>query len=198
MKRVDPRSLVSVRWLVTLPLGMAFALTLGGCPGGAELEHPERYPVGTGTGAGGTTGGTSGSGGMVTAMRSIPATVTCDYSTALLKTCAISSCHKQGSVSPAAGLNLVPDALFVDRIYGVAATHGDIYCADISDTCPTPPATCPTGDFLINPMNPTASWILTKMNMPPDCGESMPAGVNITADQKACLETLFNEIAKLP
>jgi hypothetical protein len=199
MKRVNLLRLFSGRWLVTLPLGAAFALTLAGCPGGADLEHPERYPIGTGTSAGGTggSGATGGTGGM-TGNRMVPASVDCDYATALTKTCAISACHKASAVPAAAGLVLVPDSGLVDRLYGVPATHGDIYCADISDTCPTPPTTCPKGDLLIDPTDVTKSWILLKMNNPPDCGDAMPAGVTITADQKACIEKLVTEVAKLP
>lgn len=158
-----------------------------------------------GTGANTSTGsyaGYSGSGALADASGGayygIMPDVTCDYTTALLKTCAISSCHKQGSVAPAAGLSLVPDAGLISRIKDVPATHGDIYCPELNDTCPERPPGCPVGDKLIDSAFPEQSWMYRKISGPPDCGEQMPAGVNITADQKACILTLIFTIANLP
>lgn len=193
-------------WLVAVA-GAAFAVSLSGCPGGAELEHPETYAGSTslGSGTGGTTGGaggTAGTGaaGMPTGARTVPATVTCDYVGALSRTCALTGCHKPGAIPVASGLNLVAagsgDAALVERLYNMPALHADIYCGDMP--CATTPAECPVGDKLIAPGNAAASWLLVKMGDPMGCGDAMPPSVTFTQTDRDCLTNLVNAIAALP
>ena len=184
--------------------GLAAAVTLAGCPVGADLEDPGRFVVGTGGtssttgGTGSTTGGTSagGTGGGLV--------VTCagtDYVTVLNSNCARSACHN--TRSHIAGLDLTPDANLATRLKDVAATHGEIDCGNGGPFMECVPATCPPagGALLVDSASPDDSWILQKINAThDDCGLAMPIApgdVGFDAARKACLDTLVRAIAAL-
>ena len=177
-------------------LGLAFVVTLGGCPGGADLEHPELYgaPV---TGTGGT-----GMAGMPAVARPLPVLADCpDVATQMTKDCASLGCHRNVAKPPAA-LNLTPDDYLISRLKDVAATHADIYCPDQvpPDTCSTIPAECPApgAALLINTTSPPDSWMLAKLDGTMlGCGAQMPPAV-YDPTHLACLKELIAAIAALP
>jgi hypothetical protein len=182
-------------------LSAAFAVSLSGCPGGADLEHPEKYFAGSpGTGAGGSGTGGTGAGGK--ALVEIPIPVVAECTTAggaevvLARTCALSGCHKPGAIKPQAGLILTGDTLLVSRLKDVPSTHADIYCGSMP--CPTIPEECPKGDMLVDSADYTKSWMLIKMNDAMLCGDLMPPSITFTPEDKACLDNLVKAIAELP
>lgn len=208
MKRVTPYSLKRGVGVVPLTLlGASFLFGLSGCPGGAELEHPEKYGLtatggSTATGSGGMTAtggtGTSGSAGS----SAPPLTVDCgsdSYQTILTGNCAEAGCHLpfQGMISTAAsGLDLTPDSGLVGRLKDVKAQHGDIYCPD-GNVCV--PASCDPNVLLVNSQNPSASWILTKINGgQSDCGSRMPGPAGPPDNVTSCITNLVNAIANYP
>ena len=181
---------------------------LAGCPVGADLEDPDRFPdlntggtggSGTAGSAGTTTAGTTGASG---AGSLVVDGVTCDYTTGLKKSCALSVCH--GTRVPYAGLNLTPDAGFIARVKDIDATNRDLDCDPTEGylACETPPMEC--GQFLtvklIDSANPDASYLLTKMSAS-GCGNQMPIEPGNSPsngwsdDRKACLEQTFRAIA---
>jgi hypothetical protein len=180
-------------------------LTLSGCPGGAELEHPEKYGLtatggSTATGSGGMTAsggsGTSGSAGS-----SGPALVvdcgTDMYETILTGNCAEPGCHQPIAGMAASGLNLMPDSGLVGRLKDVKAQHGDITCPPDFNACT--PASCDPNVLLVNSQNPSASWILTKINGgQSDCGSRMPGPAGPPDNVTSCITNLVNAIAKYP
>jgi hypothetical protein len=202
--------------------GLAAPVTLAGCPVGAELEDPDRFPQigtgGTGPGTGGTgpaTGGTAGSGTAGTAGSGtagsggggiVTPNVTCDggadYVVTLNENCARSGCHK--GARGVAGLDLIPDAGLAMRLKDKPAGFTDIFCGN--DECL--PATCPPAGsaLLVDSENPDDSWVLQKMNGTHNaCGEVMPVapgdnpsdGGPFDAARKACLDKLVRAIAEL-
>jgi hypothetical protein len=193
-------------WPTTI-LGATFAATLSGCPGGAELEHPEKYflagspgmAAGASGGAGGGTGGT-GMGGMSTTDVPVPTVEGCDIPAVLARGCALSGCHKVAAIPPAAGLVMTADNGLVGRVKDKTATHGDIYCG--LEPCASIPKECTApgvGQLLVDSTDYTQSWIIQKMNDPLGCGESMPVSVSaFTAADKTCVENLVKAIADLP
>lgn len=196
-------------------IGVSFLLTLSGCPGGAELEDPQKYgiagmPV---TASGGTSGGTGGSGsgatgGSAGTGSNTTLTVNCTGTTyqQALASCNGGGCH--AAMYSAADLNLVADAGLVSRLKDVASKHSDIGCSGSSDTtctcvnyyCSTPPASCPSGALLVDSSDYTKSWLLTKVdNANPMCGAQMPyAEPYKTPNDKACIEAMVQAIAQLP
>jgi hypothetical protein len=216
----------TVHRLVTLIppaiFGLAAAVTLAGCPVGAELEDPERFAIGTGgtgPGTGGTgpaTGGTAGSGtaGSGTAGSGTAGTgggmleVTCDgvdYVEVMNKNCAVNSgCHKAtGARLGVADLNLTPDAGLVMRLKDMPAGFKEIDCGAPGPYMECIPAGCPTasGALLVNSLNPDESWILKKLNATHgECGFEMPQSPGTTdfdAVRKACVEKVIRAIAAL-
>jgi hypothetical protein len=196
-------------FLPTAILGATFAATLSGCPGGADLEHPEKYFAGSpgmttgGTGGtGGTSGGTAGTGmgGMAATDVPLPTVDGCDIPAVLSRGCALSGCHKAGAIKPAAGLLLAADNGFVGRVKDKPATHGDIYCG--LELCVPTPAECTApgvGQLLVDSTDYTKSWIIQKMNDPLGCGEAMPVSVSSwTGADQSCIENLVKAIADLP
>jgi hypothetical protein len=178
-------------------LSAAFAVGLSGCPGGAELEHPEKYFAGSpGTGAGGSGTGGTGAGGKPIVEMPLPTVDGCDIPAVLSRNCALSGCHKAGAIKPQAGLLLVGDTTLVSRLKDTPSTHADIYCGSMP--CPEIPAECPKDDKLVDSADYTKSWMLIKMNDAMECGDLMPPSVTFTPEDKLCLENLVKAIAELP
>jgi hypothetical protein len=209
MKRV---SLLSQHFLQCLPLaalGVSFLLTLSGCPQGAELEDPAKYGLTGGNssmnGSGGSTGGSSaGTGGTTGGSAGTGATLTVDcgtdtYQNVLTTNCATPGCHKGSSLAPPASmLNLVPDSGLVSRIKDVKAVHGDIYMPPDFSTVYVP-ASCDMNALLVNSANPSASWILAKINgTQNDCGIQMPSAGGPPAAVTMCIQNLVAAVAALP
>ena len=202
MKRVSFLSQHLVKFVPLATLGVCFVLTLTGCPGGAELEHPEAYGLtggstsssGTGGSSPGTGGSGTGGGGMLT--------VDCGSTTyqAVLTSCAGAGCHQpipSISYPGAAALDLTPDSGLVGRLKDVKATHGDISCPPSGTTCV--PAACDTNALLVNSNAPANSWLLAKINGNSNgCGDAMPLGTSIPTTSVTCLENFVNAVAALP
>jgi hypothetical protein len=190
-------------WLPLAIIGATFVATLTGCPGGADLEHPEKYfPESTGAtggtaGTGGSSGGSAGSGGSSGSSSHVGPVVVegCDFVTSTA-TCATSGCHKPGAIPVAAGLNLVADDLLVSRVKDIAPTFKDIYCGNVP--CPEIPAECPEGVKLVDSANVENSWMLQKITDAKGCGVAMPPSVTFAAEDRLCVENLVKAIAALP
>jgi hypothetical protein len=202
MKRVSSPNLnTRLPWLTLTMLGATFVATLSGCPGGADLEHPEKYfPEATGAmggtaGTGGTGAAGGGSGGKAPMEVPVPLVEGCDIPTVLTDSCATNGCHKPGPIM-AAKLNLIADNGLVGRVKDVPSTHSDLYCGNVP--CPTIPAECPVDDKLVDSTDYTQSWIVKKMNDPAGCGELMPISTTFTGEEKLCIENLVKAIAALP
>jgi hypothetical protein len=195
MKRVSFLNQHLLKFIPLAILGASFLLTLSGCPGGAELEHPEAYGLTGGSSTSGTGGsGTGGGGAMLT--------VDCGnttYDAVLNGSCVSLGCHKADvtlNAPAASGLDLTPDSGLVGRIKDVKAQHGDITCPDLT-TCV--PATCDTNALLVNSSAAANSWILAKINGNSNgCGSPMPVGSALSADRLTCLENFVNAVAALP
>lgn len=210
MKRVSLLSQHLLKFLPLATLGMCSLLTLSGCPGGAELEHPEKYGLTGGSssmnGSGGTTGGSSpGTGGTAggSAGTGGGATLTVDcgsdtYQSVLTQNCATGGCHKKtGNIPARSGLDLTPDSGLVSRIKDVKAQHGDIYVGN--STTPSVPASCDPNVLLVNSANADASWILAKIKgTQSDCGIQMPDVGGPPAAAETCLENFVSAVAALP
>jgi hypothetical protein len=195
--------------------GLAAAVTLSGCPVGAELEDPEGFPIGvggTGPGTGGTgpaTGGT-GTGGSGTAGTaggtgfSFACNNGVDHVVMLNQNCARSACHNNRSV--VAGLDLTPDAGLVTRLKDVPAGYGEIDCSNGGAFMECVPTTCPPAGSakLVDSANPAQSWVLRKstgahnecgLPMPVAPGDNPPGGGPFDDARKACLDQLVRAIA---
>jgi len=152
-------------------------------------------------GTGGTTGGTAGmstgTGGMYPAVP-FPTLADCPtLANDVAKDCAGIGCHRVSGVPAPSGLVLTPDDGFVGRVKDVLAKHQDIYCADIKDTCPTIPTSCPTTAMLVESDNWEASWLLTKLRgMQDTCGDAMPPAIYDPAHE-LCFEELIMTIAAM-
>lgn len=197
-------------------LGVFFGAPLIGCPGGADLENPDRFhalagsagtagmggmggTAGTAGSAGvaGTAGTTSGGGGGITF---VPPD--CDYRGVLVASCAKTvGCHLAGASdpTPAAGLDLKTDGIEA-RVFGQRPTYGDISC-DNPDGGPLPVLCVPTGcdqnARLIEPGNPAGSFLFKKLaGTHGDCGEAMPLlPGKLDAAGRACLEAWITAVA---
>jgi hypothetical protein len=206
--------------------GLAAAMTLAGCPVGAELEDPDRFGIGTGgtgPGTGGTgpaTGGTAGSGTAGTAGSGtagsggggiVTPDVTCDggvsYATTLTENCARTGCHNERS--KVSGLDLTANPGLAMRLKNQPAAYREIDCGAPGPYMECVPATCPpAGDaLLVDSANPDNSWLLKKMNgTHNDCGVVMPVSPGdrppapagpFDEARKACLDKLVRAIAAL-
>lgn len=155
-------------------MGTASLLGLAACP--ADLEDPERFDVmGPGAAAGAT--GVAGSTGMAGAAAGTPPPACV---VAVLTTCSISVCHKSG-IGAAANLNLTPDNGLTGRLVDVAATHVDA----------APTTGCPANAKYIDTADRGSSWLLQKLTKTKDqlgCGDPMPIGPALTADQLKCIQ----------
>jgi hypothetical protein len=137
-------------------VGLAAALTVSGCPGGAELEDPDRFPpvpqtgvggstpatggsAGVGGGVGGAAGGAgmatggvagsaagAGAGGATAGSGGSGVTYLCDVQMALSKSCARTGCHS--ALDKYADLDLSNPANAA-QLVNKPATFGDINCA---------------------------------------------------------------------
>ncbi len=185
--------------VVRIGLGCACAVSLGGCPDGADLENPERFPqygggttstagtsgaagtvAGAGMGGGGS-GGASGSAGStgVAGGGGTGVVLGCDIVDAMKKNCARAGCH--GALDHYGDLDFsnlsAIGALMVDK----PALHGDITCDSgppARECTPEELATrgCPTNVLLIDSKNFDASWVVKKLtDQQADCGQAMPA-----------------------
>jgi hypothetical protein len=185
-------------------IAIAAAATIAGCPGGAELEDPDRFPPVVG-GTGPTTGGSTGVGGatagagMGGAAGSAGAgagtagtagaagtgaatwTWTCmaDVTMALKQNCSRAGCHS--TLDKYAGLDLTNPAAIAAQMVDKPAMHGDIACQPSGQPFRACTAEellakgCPPTAMLIDSQNPEASWVLTKLrDQQGDCGDPMP------------------------
>jgi len=175
--------------LVLGALGFALIFTQAGCPGGADLENPDAWAGRFGAGAGTGTGGGTGA---VLDFSTIQCTNTTPE-TVLNKRCATSFCHGNNYL---VGLDLRPNAGFASRIKDKPATFGSILCpGSTTENCV--PASCPTGAAIVDSDVPASSWMLLKLDMPNGCGEKMPSGTTLSADELACLTQVINAVAAL-
>jgi hypothetical protein len=194
----------------SLTTGLALALTMSGCPDGADLENPDRFPpvvaatggsstagVGgsvAGAPAGGAGGATGGSAGAAAGSAgSAGMTFSCDVAYALANTskgsCGISGCHN--ATFHYADLTLVDPAALATALVDVPAMHGDINCAEAGqpfrECMPSElPAGCPQGALLIDSQNFEASWLVRKLDpnfVDGSCGNKMPAAPGNAADR---------------
>jgi hypothetical protein len=168
----------------------AFSLSIGvsvlalfavGCPEAADLANPENYPTGPsgGTGGGATAG--TGTGGM-TSPSACETDCIKDIFQKQVALCKV--CHAAMGLQ-SSGLNLESDG-FTDRLKNVPAKHGDL---------PMGKADCKAGDSLIDTANPSASWLLKKIQgNQGNCGDPMPPG-SLSAAQKTCMETYIACVA---
>jgi hypothetical protein len=207
MKRVALLSLKHVKFVPLALVGVSALLTLSGCPGGAELEHPEKYGLTggtTSTGSGGTTGGTTGgatggtTGGSAGGAMLVVDCGSDTYQNVLNNQCATSGCHKP-PFSAQSGLDLTPDSGLVSRIKDVKPAYQGIYCDMGGNLVDCMPASCDPNAFYVNSSNPDASWILAKIKgTQADCGDQMPSTGGPPADVATCIENLVKAVAMLP
>lgn len=188
------RLTAALRGLAAIVGAAALSVLSVGCPGAADLENPGQFckpgaslvdASGQVTGCkpdGATGGSTSGGGGSSAAGTTSggapgsPCETAC--MTALFRKCTV--CH--GSALQSSGLDLEKPG-YTARLKDQPAQHGQI--------SGTP--TCPSGDKLVDSMNPTASWLLKKVSAQEgECGDPMPAPSGSSADEIACVTTYVN------
>jgi hypothetical protein len=206
-------------------LGLAVAAALSGCPGGAELENPDRfrqYDAAT-AGVGRTTGGAgmAATGGMAVAGTAGGAGTGATYvwdcavdvNVALQQNCGRSNCHAAPTAlqPPYADLELTTVEKAREMV-NKPASYADIGCNGPGEPwreCgPTElPDGCVPGRLLINPINFEDSWVLRKMNaltkLDLSCGELMPVppgnaatyGWDANGVRKQCFIELFRSLA---
>jgi len=182
LRRVRTRRLQGLGAGVGAALLALFAL---GCPQGADLENPQLYPkpgypMGTGgSGTAGTTAGGAPAGGNAASCET--ACVKTIFQTNPLL---CSLCHNNnpgGAALMSSMLDLKSDG-FTARLKDVPAKHTDI-------VAPMTNANCPKGDKLIDTSNPSASWLLKKIDgTQGDCGTAMPSTAPLAAADKSCVE----------
>jgi hypothetical protein len=155
-------------------LGTGGLLLLAGCP--ANLEDPQRFDImGTNGGAGpGGGAGPSGAGSAGAPATIVPAP---SCATDIFKASCTPSCHFPGGGALMAGLDLT-GADVANRLVNVTATHSTA----------APNTSCAPAKF-IDPANPSASWLLAKVNGTQGmCGLQMPFGMTpLGTDQLACI-----------
>jgi hypothetical protein len=100
--------------------------------------------------------------------------------------CSGNVCHSAGAM-PAGGLDLTsPDV--AARLINVPATHGDIDFDGGGVTCPTAK--------LIDTSNPSASWLLVKINgTQGTCGSAMPQVGTLTSAEKTCIQSYVTMVS---
>ena len=175
--------------------GAALGLTLGlgGCPGGAVLEEPEKFPqygggttstggaggsAGTSGSAGAATAGSAGSGGAAGSTGSAgtsgsagaggsAGSIGCDIAVAMKDNCDRPGCHNTAYHEAALDFSNLANmpALLVDR----PALHGDIGCNApgtlfrACDAAELVALGCPTDVLLIDSRDFDASWVVKKL-----------------------------------
>jgi hypothetical protein len=208
---------------VRFSVALTVAVSLGGCPGGAELENPDQnmqYFSGA-PGVGGTTGG-AGQGGSPTGGAGTAggagtgsANWTWNCATplegpmgALKQNCARGGCHDQ--TSRYAGLNLTDPSTIRGQMVDQIATHGDMSCGTpgMTHVC-TPDEIvalgCPLDVKLIDSANFSNSWVVAKINQTHgNCGLYMPftpgnSATNGWNDERMnCYMDFFRSLATPP
>lgn len=184
--------------VLRLSAGLALVVTLGGCPGGAELEVPEQFPQypggttsvggaggsgGGGSGAGGTTSGSAGSGGFAGASGSSGASgaaggLGCDIAAAMQNNC-VKNCHTTSVL--AAELDFTNLGAMATLLVDQPAAHRGIGCNAIGTLFRECTADellvlgCPADALLVDSQNFEASWVVTKLKgKQGTCGDAMP------------------------
>jgi hypothetical protein len=170
------------------------ALFALGCPEGADLENPQSYPKPgymTASGGSGTAGATAG--GAAAGGNAASCETACIKDIFQVQPVLCALCHNKNMAGPltSAGLDLKTDG-FTARLLNIPATHTDI-------VAPMTNANCPKGDKLIDSSNPSASWLLKKIEgTQGDCGTPMPQTGQLSMAQKTCLETYIACVAGGP
>jgi hypothetical protein len=183
-------------------LACVVPVALAGCLEAAELEAPERFDA------------LKKPAPPTNCDEPLPSAdaVDCQWEARLRQYCGRSACH--GTALASAGLNLGLDPTFIARMLDQPATHegntcGGVPCVPAPDACDRCNE-CPTGALLLDSANPSASWILRKMeplvpgapsNVNIGCGDAMPS-FNTGSDvrdysdaDKTCLTQFFTHIA---
>jgi hypothetical protein len=179
-------------------LGFATAAALGGCPGGAVLEDPERFrqydaglPAVAGA-SGASGGGGAGQGGVAGAvatggagMGSAGWTWNCSEvplaggtTSALNRNC-VNGCHN--SLIKAAGLDLTDPSTIGAQMVDKPPTFADFGCQASGESyreCTREEMIakgCPTDALLIDSNDFDASWVVKKLTGGQgECGDAMP------------------------
>ena len=210
--------------------GIVAAVLLSGGPQGGELAEPADPPLvtgGTSTGGTATTGGSAPTGGTGSPIGGAAGSGTnagsgggtpfglpdagCNYVEILERTCSSGTCHRTG-VTAAGGLDLTPSTSLLSRVYNQPAQHRQIVCADL--TACMPPAMpcarcalCTSGDLLIKPNDPDASFMMKKIQpsvpggtdeVDIGCGSAMPSpsrDFTYSAADKDCLVKMVQAFA---
>jgi hypothetical protein len=135
----------------------------------------------------------------------------CNYVEILQRTCSSGTCHRTG-LTAAAGLDLTPSTSLLGHVYNQPAQHRQIVCPDLT-TCMPPAAPCAkcamctTGDLLVKPNDPDASWMMKKIqasvpgstaDIDIGCGSAMPSpsrDFTYSAADKDCLVRMVQAFA---
>lgn len=199
------------RVLVPVFVGLSLPLALTACPGGADLEDPERFGLGAGAvagagagaggatagtaGVGGSAGATAGSGGSAGMVTYVPPQ--CDWQSPLAAQCARAGCHNASFTAADLDLTL---AGVENRLINVNAPHSDITCPNPDGgllKVPCVPESCPTAK-LVDTEVPANSWMLKKIvgTEVGECGMAMPiAPGELLPAEKDCLIQWVNAMA---
>lgn len=120
----------------------------------------------------------------------------CDFEKILTEDCATKGCHFEGpGYVPYEELSLMPDATLAARLKDRPSRRLDIECEHVMCV----PATCPTGDLVVDSSDWMKSWLLLKITASNGCGYAMPPFDNPFDPVKyACLEDMVKAIAALP
>jgi hypothetical protein len=168
--------------------GVLLALTQGGCPGGAELEDPDRFeqypPMGGASGAPGVSGAggaTAGAGGSVSGSSgSAGGTgVSCDIVAAMPQNCG-RNCHD--ATTRAADLDFSNLDTIAAQLVDKPALHAGVGCNAVGmpfRQCTPEELTakgCPSNVMLIDSASFESSWLVKKLTPGEegDCGAAMP------------------------
>lgn len=163
------RQLTLQRWALggIGAVGLGALLTLAGCP--ANLEDPQRFADG---------------GAITTGPGAIPTCLQTLFSGT--GKCSGNVCHSAGAM-PAGGLDLTSPNVAA-RLINVPATHGDIDFDGGGVTCPMAK--------LIDTSNPSASWLLIKINgTQGTCGSAMPQVGTLTSAEKTCIQNYVTTVS---
>lgn len=208
--------------------GSLFALALGssGCPGGAVLEEPERFPqylagapgagapgagaggsepVAGAAGAGGAVAGASGSGGVPGAGGT---GLSCDITVAMKENC-LTGCHT--AAVHYANLDFSNVAIVAMQMVDKPALHIDLGCNAVGAQfrqCTPEELTalgCPPGALLIDSKDFEQSWVVKKLDGEQlGCGDAMPlppgnaVSRHWDAARKTCLLEFFRSLIPTP
>jgi hypothetical protein len=150
-------------------LGLGGLFTLAGCP--ANLDNPQRFE---GTGA---------------PADNIPACLAQIFDkNPTVGKCAGNGCHSAGGSLELGGDLDLTSPNVGSRLINANATHAGVDMNGGGVTCP--PAK------LIDTANPTASWLLVKINSAQgSCGSPMPLTGNLSNTQKACITQYIMDVA---